>query len=84
MIAFTPTKFILDEVDGPAAAHPAKLASRHASVAGYRSIPSPLALPESEIKFLEYRLEVVASWPESDRKRVLIEGILDRLNRPGS
>lgn len=50
-------------------------------MAGYRSIPSLLPLPDSEIKFLQYRLEVVESWPESERKRVLREGILSRLTR---
>jgi hypothetical protein len=71
-------------VDGPAAAKPAPLAVSKASKAGKRSIPSNIALPESEIKFLEYRLQVVESWPESIRKRVIIQGILGRLNRPAA
>jgi hypothetical protein len=69
-------------VDGPAAAKPAPLAVLKASKAGKRSIPLNSVLPESEIKFLEYRLQVVESWPESIRKRVIIQGILGRLNRP--
>ena len=69
-------------MDGPAAAKPATLAVSKASKAGKRSILPNLALPESEIKFLEYRLQVVESWPDSNRKRVTIEGILCRLHRP--
>jgi len=69
-------------VDGPAAAKPATLAVVKAGKAGKRSIPLEFPLPESETKFLEYRLEVVESWPDSDRKRVIIEGILARLQRP--
>jgi len=68
-------------VDGPAAAKPATLAVSKAGKAGKRSIPPKIALPESEFKFLEYRLQVVESWPESNRKRVIIEGILGRLDR---
>jgi len=68
-------------VDGPAAAKLAPLAVSRAGKKGKRSIPPNIALPESEIKFLEYRLQVVESWPESIRKRVNIEGILSRLNR---
>jgi hypothetical protein len=69
-------------VDGPAAAKPAKLAVSKAGKAGKRSIPTNIGLPESEVRFLEYRLQVVESWPESNRKRVIIQGILGRLNRP--
>jgi hypothetical protein len=69
-------------VDGPAAAKPAPLAVSKAGKKGKRSIPLNIALPESEIKFLEYRLQVVETWPESIRKRVVIQGILGRLNRP--
>lgn len=35
----------------------------------------------SETPFLEYRLQVVSSWPESDRKRATIEAILSQLQR---
>jgi len=35
---------------------------------------------QSEIRFLEYRLEVVESWPDSGRKRASIEAILLRLH----
>jgi hypothetical protein len=59
------------------------LAVSKAGKTGKRSIPPNLASPESEIKFLEYRLQVVESWPESIRKRVILQGILGRLNRPG-
>ena len=40
----------------------------------------PLALERTEVQFLIYRLEVVASWPESGRKLAAIEAILSRLN----
>ena len=40
-----------------------------------------LVMPErTEVQFLEYRLEVVASWPESGRKRAALEAIYLRLN----
>lgn len=44
-----------------------------------------LLIPSSddEVNFLRYRLEVVNSWPESDRKRVVLESILGRLGRLG-
>ena len=38
---------------------------------------------QSEIRFLEYRLEVVESWPDSGRKRASIEAILLRLSTLG-
>jgi hypothetical protein len=69
-------------VDGPAAAKPATLAVSKASKSGRRSIPPNIALSESEIKFLEYRLQVVEAWPDSIRKMATIQGILSRLNRP--
>jgi hypothetical protein len=67
-------------VDGPAAAQPARLASKQAGKAGNRSIPPYILLLDSEIRFLEYRLEVVESWPNSTRKQATIDGILNRLN----
>ena len=36
--------------------------------------------PSAEIKFLEYRLEVVSSWPPSARKEATIDAILVRLS----
>ena len=33
-------------------------------------------LDQTEVQFLEYRLEVVASWPESGRKRAALEAII--------
>jgi hypothetical protein len=41
---------------------------------------SPMTLPVAEIKFLEYRLEVVSSWPPSARKEATIDAILIRLS----
>jgi hypothetical protein len=35
----------------------------------------------SETPFLEYRLQVVSSWPESDRKRATIDAILSQMER---
>ena len=63
-----------------------ELAIRATGIAGSRSIHSnPLqlfqtSLSQSEIKFLEYRLHVLESWPASPRKDTIIGGILLRLN----
>lgn len=38
---------------------------------------------QSEVRFLQYRLEVVESWPDSGRKRASIEAILLRLTALG-
>jgi hypothetical protein len=63
-----------------------ELAIRETGVAGSRSIHSnPMQLfrtsvAQSEIKFLEYRLAVLESWPSSPRKQATIEGILLRLD----
>jgi hypothetical protein len=35
----------------------------------------------NEIRFLEYRLEVVQSWPDSACRRATMEAILFRLGR---
>jgi hypothetical protein len=34
---------------------------------------------ESEIRFLEYRLDVIGQWPPSERKRVTAEAISRRI-----
>lgn len=34
---------------------------------------------ETELNFLKYRLEVIGTWPESDRKRTAVNAILQRL-----
>jgi len=34
---------------------------------------------ESEIRFLEYRLDVISRWPPSERKRVTAESISRRI-----
>jgi len=47
--------------------------------AGNRSIHSNDPVPDPEIRFLEYRLAVVADWPDSRRKQVTINAILVRL-----
>jgi hypothetical protein len=38
-------------------------------------------LERTEVEFLKYRLEVVAAWPDSGRKRAAIQAISLRLNR---
>jgi hypothetical protein len=37
-------------------------------------------LGPTEIQFLEYRLDVVTSWPDSGKKRAALEAIYFRLN----
>jgi len=47
---------------------------------GKRSIHTKLAAEQMrEIQFLEYRLDVVRSWPESDRRQILLRAIETRL-----
>jgi hypothetical protein len=45
------------------------------------SVHTHLTCMQLEIYFLQYRLEVVTSWPESDRKRATIAAILHKLKR---
>jgi hypothetical protein len=42
-------------------------------------MPGGLTVMPTEIQFLKYRLEVVASWPDSGRKRAALEAISSRL-----
>ena len=73
----------LDAVDGPVGVAP-KLATLKKGIADNRSIhasESAMSWIQSEIQFLEYRLEVVSSWPESDRKRVTMQAIFSQLER---
>ena len=58
-----------------------KLATSNNGLAGNRSIRATIRLQSWEIRFLEYRLEVVQSWPDSARKVATIEAILARLGR---
>ena len=45
------------------------------------AISRSLVMPgPTEVQFLEYRREVVGSWPESGRKRAALEAIFFRLN----
>jgi len=47
---------------------------------GKRSIHAKLAAAQiREIQFLEYRLDVVRSWPESHRRQILMRAIEERL-----
>jgi len=39
-----------------------------------------LALEPAEVQFLEYRLDVVTTWPEGGRKRAALEAICLKLN----
>jgi hypothetical protein len=41
--------------------------------------PTPDTLAESDIRFLQYRLEVISRWPASPRKHVTSEAISRRL-----
>jgi hypothetical protein len=68
-------------VDGPVGAKVTKLAAFRNRPAGNRSIRTTHMLEPWEIRFLEYRLEVVRSWPESPRKNATIHAILSRLGR---
>ena len=56
-----------------------KLATSRNGLAGNRSIHANKAIQQWEIRFLEYRLEVVASWPDSARKVATLEAIVLRL-----
>jgi len=63
-----------------------ELATGKTGVAGNRPIHAnvdddPRTVWASEIRFLEYRLEVIRSWPDSARKRVALEGVIVRLRR---
>jgi hypothetical protein len=54
---------------------------------GKRSIHAKLPAEQiREIQFLQYRLDVVRSWPESRRRQILMQAIEERLAviSPGS
>lgn len=57
-----------------------KLSTSKNGLAGNRSIRARMAIEEWEIRFLEYRLEVVGSWPDSARKVATMQAILLRLD----
>ncbi|HEV8041162.1 MAG TPA: hypothetical protein VGP62_19975 [Bryobacteraceae bacterium] len=57
-----------------------KLANSRNGLAGIRSIHANSTLAEWDIRFLEYRLEVVGSWPDSARKLATLEAIVLRLD----
>ena len=57
-----------------------KLSTSRNGLAGNRSIRANLDLRQWDIRFLEYRLEVVGSWPDSARKLATIEAIMLRLD----
>jgi len=61
-----------------------KLGRIKAENAGERSNRAMSTREVWELRFLEYRLEVVGSWPDSPRKSATIEAILGRLGRSGS
>ena len=42
-----------------------------------------VSLNTEEARFLEYRLEVIRYWPESERKQAVLEGIALRLRSLG-
>jgi hypothetical protein len=66
-------------VDGLVGEKTMKLANSRNGLAGHRSIHANRMLHDWEIRFLEYRLEVVASWPESARKDATLHAIVLRL-----
>jgi hypothetical protein len=57
-----------------------KLSTSRNGLAGNRSIRANFDLRQWDIRFLEYRLEVVGSWPDSARKLATIEAIMLRLD----
>ena len=67
-------------MDGPVGEAP-KLATWKTRSAGNRTIHAKLSSMHSETPFLEYRLQVVSTWPESDRKRATIDAILSQMER---
>jgi hypothetical protein len=70
----------LDLVDGLVGKKPMNLATSRNGLAGDRSNRANRALQEWDIRFLEYRLEVVGSWPDSARKVATLEAIVLRLD----
>jgi hypothetical protein len=70
----------LDLVNGLVGKKPMNLATSRNGLAGDRSNRTNRALQEWDIRFLEYRLEVVGSWPDSARKVATIEAIVLRLD----
>jgi hypothetical protein len=74
----------LNAVDGMVGGNAMKLSTLKNGLAGNRSIRARVALDEWEVRFLEYRLEVVGSWPDSGRKLATIEAIMLRLERSHS
>ena len=70
----------MDLVDGLVGKKPMNLATSINGLAGDRSLRANSALQEWDIRFLEYRLEVVGSWPDSARKVATIEAIVLRLH----
>jgi hypothetical protein len=68
-------------VDGLAGKIVPRPADWKTRIAVNRSIHANVTCMQSEIYFLQYRLEVVTSWPESDRKRATIAAILHQLER---
>lgn len=68
-------------MDGPGGQIAPKLVPWKTRNAVNRSIHANLTCMQSEIYFLQYRLEVVNSWPESERKQATIAAILHQLER---
>jgi hypothetical protein len=71
----------LSAVDGLVGENKMKLATSKNGLAGNRSIRAKFPHSEWDVRFLEYRLEVVGAWPDSPRKSATIEGIKLRLGR---
>ena len=60
------------------------LAVSKAEIAGKGPARATAVYDTWELRFLEYRLEVVGSWPDSPRKSAIMEAILGRLRRAGA
>jgi hypothetical protein len=71
---------MLSKVDGLVGLKTPKLATWETRTAGNRSIHPNQPMEQTELRFLEYRLEVAKSWPDSPRKEATIGAILLRLN----
>ena len=74
---------MISAVDGPSVVQKAGTWKPRAVVKHpIHAIRRLVTLERTEVQFLEYRLAVVASWPESRRKQAALGAILFRLNGP--
>ena len=78
---------LCQEVDGPSIVQKAgNWTPRAGAYQPIHTTPQPaafkaiVALEPAELQFLEYRLDVVTTWPECGRKRAALEAIYLKLN----